>query len=240
MVSVTKKQLDLLISLQKIETRSVRIGRVMGGVSGRVESIKAELAAFEKSAGEKISALEEMRQKYRDLESEVHDNGERLKKSREYLKVVKTNKEYQVLLREIDDNEKRNSILESSMFEFLEKIEAEEENSESQAAELEQFRETKQQEISSIESETEKERKELEEIDAERIALSEKIAPNVLDLFNRTLKTSGGLALVLAFNGACGGCFMNIPHQLFIEVQKGDLKFCPQCHRMLYWQDKEA
>lgn len=238
MVSVTKEQFDILISLQKIETRFARIRSVMDGVSEKVDSLRAELEAFEKSVEEKCGELEAMRERYRNLEFEVQENADRLKKSREHLKVVKTNKEYQVLLREIDDNEKRNSALEETMIEFLEKIEAEEKNCRSLEGELEQMREEKKQEISEIETKTERERKEMAEISAERAVMADQLGPALLDRFNKTLKNSGGLALVPAYNGVCGGCFMNIPPQLYIEVQKGGLNFCPQCHRMLYWEEQ--
>jgi hypothetical protein len=38
----------------------------------------------------------------------------------------------------------------------------------------------------------------------------------------------------------CMGCHMNIPAQLFNELQRFDeLRFCPHCHRIIYWKAKE-
>jgi predicted nucleic acid-binding Zn-ribbon protein len=38
-----------------------------------------------------------------------------------------------------------------------------------------------------------------------------------------------------ANGGTCHGCFMHLPPQLFIDIQKGhQVHSCPNCHRLLY------
>jgi predicted nucleic acid-binding Zn-ribbon protein len=47
-----------------------------------------------------------------------------------------------------------------------------------------------------------------------------------------------GEAVAQGKNEVCMGCFMNIPPQLFIEVQRGDkLIKCPQCSRFLFFSE---
>jgi hypothetical protein len=42
--------------------------------------------------------------------------------------------------------------------------------------------------------------------------------------------------MVSARNETCQGCFVNVPPQMFIEVQKNNsLVRCPNCNRILYW-----
>jgi len=50
-----------------------------------------------------------------------------------------------------------------------------------------------------------------------------------------------GLAVINVKNEICMGCFMNIPPQLYIEVQReNSLILCPQCSRILYHIDVES
>jgi len=48
-----------------------------------------------------------------------------------------------------------------------------------------------------------------------------------------------GLAIVAAKDCHCEGCFMQLPPQQYIEVQRGEnLETCPSCNRILYfWED---
>jgi predicted nucleic acid-binding Zn-ribbon protein len=44
-----------------------------------------------------------------------------------------------------------------------------------------------------------------------------------------------GQAVARISNETCMGCFMNVPPQLCIEVQRGkQMISCPQCSRILY------
>ncbi len=48
-----------------------------------------------------------------------------------------------------------------------------------------------------------------------------------------------GLAIVAAKNCHCEGCFMQLPPQQYIEVQRGEnMETCPSCNRILFfWED---
>ena len=45
-----------------------------------------------------------------------------------------------------------------------------------------------------------------------------------------------GLAVAPVQNGTCQGCNMNIPPQLFNQLQRGDsIELCATCNRIIYW-----
>ncbi len=47
----------------------------------------------------------------------------------------------------------------------------------------------------------------------------------------------GGLAVVEVRAGTCQGCHMNVPPQLFNQIQRNEqVILCPNCQRMLYWR----
>ena len=47
------------------------------------------------------------------------------------------------------------------------------------------------------------------------------------------------MAIVDVKMQVCQGCNMNIPPQMYNELQRGiSLKYCPSCERIIYWQDE--
>jgi len=51
-------------------------------------------------------------------------------------------------------------------------------------------------------------------------------------------KKADGIAIVPVFATVCRGCNVNIPPQMYNELQRVDrLKNCPNCERIIYWDD---
>ena len=47
----------------------------------------------------------------------------------------------------------------------------------------------------------------------------------------------GGLAVVEIREGACQGCRIRVPPQLFNEIQRNEhVILCPSCQRILFWR----
>lgn len=239
MASITKEELDILIKLQAVETESVKIRKILDGVDNEINLRKKKLLTAEKEFGVNDSELDELKSIYKTFEDEVQERDNRLKKSEEYLKIVTTNHEYQTLLREIDDNKKKNSEVESLMIESLQNIEVKEKEVLEKKSAFDEISRQVEVEIAEIEKSTVNEKKELSIIHQKRDEIAKQLPARLLSRFNKMLEQSAGLAIVPATNGTCGGCFMNVPPQKFIEIQRGDsLNFCPQCHRMLYYKEE--
>jgi hypothetical protein len=70
-------------------------------------------------------------------------------------------------------------------------------------------------------------------------AVQAELAPEVLRTFAKIKKLSpDGKALARARDSVCLGCHMNIPPQVYNELQRFDsLKLCPFCNRILYWDN---
>ena len=77
-------------------------------------------------------------------------------------------------------------------------------------------------------------------IDAEKVErnqLAAKVRPEVLKRYS-TIRIRRGLAVVPVVRGACQGCHMKIPPQLFNQLQRGNsVEACPTCYRIIYWDE---
>jgi predicted nucleic acid-binding Zn-ribbon protein len=64
------------------------------------------------------------------------------------------------------------------------------------------------------------------------------VDPSILNIYDRLKTRLGGQALASVENATCSACNMNIPPQMYNELQRMDsLKFCPNCDRLIYWKN---
>lgn len=233
-----RKKLESLLELQKVEIEIDRLNDLVSSVSERLSNLDAKAASFQEAYDNETTAMDLLKKKYRSLESDVQTNETQAAKSEEKLSVVKTNKEYQALLKEIEDIKEKNIAIEDDMLECLEQMEA----TEIVLAEKKDKLQELQIEVSSakkmILQEDEENRKQLEESELLRDRLHKEVDAGLMADYLRVKQLIKVSAVVPVIQAVCQGCHMNIPPQMFIELQRGDqLKFCPHCDRIIFWND---
>jgi predicted nucleic acid-binding Zn-ribbon protein len=240
MSDVTKEQILSLVNLQRIEIEISSIKTKIGNVDQRLEKFDENLHDFKQMIEEQESVINELNQRYRSYESDVRMNLDRIKKSEAKLSSVKTNKEYQAFLKEIDDLKDKNSKLEDIMIEFLDRIEDAENTLNAKMTEYSELQARLNNEKETIQKETEAGKRQLENLDEERNAVAAGIDAALLATYNKVKSIQGDSIAIAAVNNAvCQGCNMNIPPQMYNELQRGDsLKKCPICDRIIYWKDE--
>lgn len=235
-----KKEIETLVRLQQIELEMIRLQQEVDKVENEKKGLAARLAAFESALEADRLALAQVQQQCTDLEQEIQVVNDRIIKSNETLRMVKTNKEYQVLLREVDDNKKRKNGLEDHVLTLYEQREAAEirlKETEAQYLELKQQILAEQAKIDEL---TMDDREQLAELEEQQRSIGESLNPVLLNRFRRIARMNQGQAVARISDETCMGCFMNVPPQLCIEVQRGNQMIsCPQCSRILYHIDEE-
>jgi len=236
-----KQDIETLVRLQEIESEILRLQSVIQKVEKEKIALASRLNAFKTDLDTSLQALEEIQQKCTDAEQEIKTVDDRIIKSNETLRMVKTNKEYQVLLREVDDNKKRKDALESQLLEFYdqrETMQARVKESEQQFVQLEQQIKAEQAEI---DKKTVDDRELLAESLEQQKKIGQDLDPALMTRFRKVSRMNQGQAVAQVRNESCMGCFMNVPPQLCIEVQRGNqLISCPQCSRILYHVNDDA
>ena len=164
-------------------------------------------------------------------------NLSKIQKSQDRLRSVKTNKEYQSMLKEIDDIRAINSEIEDKMIECLDKMESVEEFLSGKQDELKTLEDSVNQEKASIQAESEAGRKQLAELREEWNKISGEVSTRLLNTY-KMVRDKRGTAIVAVNNSVCQGCHLNIPPQMYNELQRCDsLTFCPHCQRIVYWKE---
>jgi predicted nucleic acid-binding Zn-ribbon protein len=230
-----REQLSILVRLQAIDSDIQKIEKRLGKVDGELAALDSELEDFESSLNEKVSIGEEHHKTFRSLESDTNMNLPKISKSKEKLSSVKTNREYQSLLKEIEDLKTVNSKIEDQMLEILEQTEQSEVQLEEKTKELKSIKVRVASDKVDITKTAEDDRKRLAVLQGDFQALLDTINPDILKAFTSVRSRIGKLAIAKVENAVCAGCHMNIPPQMYIELQRFEsLMYCPQCQRIIY------
>ena len=235
-----KQQVDLLVELQQIDSERKRIETKKHDLPVELERLKTTLRDFEEKVEEERKKIEDLYERHRLKENELKKGNETLKKTKSRLFEVKTNKEYQALLKEIEVVNGRNDELESEIINVLEAIDTVKEQLEQEEKEYTVFRSECESDIGKIEEE-------LNSIDSVLITIQKKygdvkelIHADHLRRYDIIKQKRNNRAVVPVWKEICGGCHMNIPPQMYNNLQKyEELMLCPHCNRIIYWDNRD-
>ncbi|MFW6011737.1 MAG: zinc ribbon domain-containing protein [Desulfosalsimonas sp.] len=235
MISITKQQLELLIALQENERRASALQAELSRLPEKKAALEADLDAWDQEIQEKQKHVDALKKDYRARENELELNQSRIKKRQVQLNSVKTNREYQSLLKEIDEIRAANSRMEDASLQCLDDIDS----LEKQLAEKKQAYETLKKKIGEQKQALDENAGELEEkirqLKLETGEIVEKLDPGLVKQYRQVRNQCGGVGLVQVENAVCRGCHLNIPPQMYNELHRGnELKMCPHCHRLIY------
>ncbi len=232
-----KEQLELLWELQKIDLDLQGIqeekDRYPNEMKKLEEKQKLEKERIQKEK-EKVESLDKTR---RQKEGQLNSEQEKIKRTEGKMFEIKTNKEYQALLIEIDAMKEASSRMEEEILQVMDEIE-----------EVKKDLSKREKEAKGTLEKIEGERKKLQEKmthdenawskqTERRDVLSKQIEPKLLKLYHMLKEKRQGLGMVGVKRETCQGCFVHVPPQMFIEVQKTNtLIRCPNCNRILYWE----
>jgi predicted nucleic acid-binding Zn-ribbon protein len=187
---------------------------------------------------EKIEAAEMRR---RELEAELSDELSRLKERQSKMMQVQTNREYQSLLKEIEDGKKNNKEREENVVQLMEVAEADAKIMNEQAATIEEEKKALEEESKSAQKFATAIEKKKARIMKKRKSKAKEVNTPLLRKYDMLRERRNGKAVVQVIKGVCQGCFMSIPPQQFNDIMKGDRMFnCPTCQRILYHQPEES
>ena len=236
-----KKQLQLLWKLQTLEQQIEEAQRKKAAYPLELERLQALLRAQEEEEEEEKRRIEDIEKKRISMEGELELENERIKHSQLKLLEIKTNKEYQALLKEIEIGKEHNSQREEEIIRLLDEIDQLKADYVHTVERAHKERGTIEQETTTIKDQMEKVEHDIGHWHKTREEIIKETDPNLLKQYNTLKEKRNGVAIVLVKNEGCQGCYVNIPPQMYNEVQKNnEIILCPNCHRILYWENKDV
>ena len=224
------------MSLQAIDRELRELEQTLSSIAGKVDSLRqetdscrAELARLTEE--ERQNALERRR-----LEKEFAEGEARVRNKRMRMNQVRSDKESLAVTHELDALRENNQRLESELLALMEaegpraaRLQALAALIEGKAAELAAAEKDIAAQVGDLTVSIAKQK-------VDRDLMSRDIAPPLLQRYEVIFSRRGGVAVSEARDGACQGCRMRLPPQLFNEIQKHlQVHFCPNCQRILYF-----
>ncbi len=233
-------KMKILIDLQDCDTRIREVQRKIEEGPIRIRALKDGLRDVAEEEREGADQLEAIKRKRRQLEQDIDDFETRIEKSKIKLSNIKSNKEYQAALKEIDELGAQKSLSEDRVLELMEEIERLEKRSVILREKRVAMEKEADLEEKKIEKEMEVFQNTLDELEREREHYCQAIDRDLLEKYNFLMKHKGGFAVSPVVRGVCQSCHMGIPPQKFNELKRCDmLMTCPHCSRIIYWGENE-
>lgn len=233
-----KNQIALLIEIQKIDQEVRTLNTKKQTLPEKAAELDESFRSGKERIDEERTGLEGLSKLHREKESELKAGQEKLRKARERLHEVKTNKEYQAMLTEIETIEKTNGKIEEEILLLYDRIDERKGALKTHEKEFEAVRATYETERRKIEAEMASLDGALQEQKARFDTLIGDLEPDLRRRYEMIKVRRNGVAVVAVRKGVCCGCNMNLPPQLYNELQRSDqIHCCPNCNRLLYWDE---
>lgn len=233
------QKIRLLLILQSYDQLIRQKRQRLNSWPDLVKELDNELTAHNQELERAMKALNETKSRRKELEAKVSELELKIKKRYMQLYEVKSNRDYQEMLLEIDELKGMKNKLEDQVLELMEATE----EMELKVKEVKKSVALKQKEVEERKEALKKEMDEitvsLKRMEGERDSLKGEVEPGLFSMYSRLMELKGA-ALSPVIKGVCQLCHMSIPPQKFIELLKCQtLMSCPNCERIIYWGEDE-
>jgi len=208
-------QLQPLVDLQALDLRIMDIKEKQKKIPHLIETAEAPLRSAAQQLKDMTTSGETLVKERRDRERDLEIHEAQVEKLRARLTELKTNKEYQAHLFEIEMANKKKGEIEEQILTLMERVEKGQQ-------------ETKQAQTRAKE--------------AERLFVQKRskagalLDKTILVRYTKLKAARKELAVAPVRDGTCFGCRLQLPPQLVAEVKRSDqLQTCTYCQRILYW-----
>lgn len=235
------KEIEQLTELQVIDQEIAKLDAENDAKQAELREREIIFEERESSINELKEKIETAEQRRRELDAELSDELSRLKERQSKMMQVQTNREYQSLLKEIEDGKKSNKEREEEIVELMEVAEADTKIMTEQASTSEEEKKALAKEAKEAQKFAAAIEKQKKGIVKKRTTMAKKVKAGSLRKYDMLRERRNGKAVVPVIKGVCQGCFMSIPPQQFNDILKGDRMLnCPTCQRILYHQPENS
>lgn len=232
------EKLNALLMIQSIDTKFDNISREKEETPKEIEKLRKGLGLLDSAVEQNLSTVEELKKERRKVERELEEIDLKLKKSKLRLNEVKSNREYQAVLKEIEDLKDLTFQKEETVIKWMEEIEIQEKKCADNTVRREESQEEYKSKEKAFSQRIRELDKEVQSLNEKRVQLSPNLDEDLLRRYNGLRSHLKGRVVVPVIEGVCQECHLGIPPQQYNELIKGDsLQSCPHCSRIIYWGD---
>ena len=227
---------EKLLVVQDRDRKIKRLEQEIHDLPARKKLIEAQLDAFQKAHDDAEDNIRKKSLEQKDLEAQVEQHEERIRKFRQQQMDVKNNDDYKAFEHQIETVRQEILTIEERDLVLMEELEALENIRDEKAAALKDEQKVVDGELELFRQRSANIETELKEVQADRARLAADVDPDWLSRYDRIFQHVGDYALVEVESNTCGGCHMKLPPQAAHDARRlDDMTLCMYCGRLLYY-----
>lgn len=230
-------KLSPLLELQKLDLRIMEISDTRRKIPDLLHTAEAPLRDTSNLLNETKTAVEAAVKERRSHEKDLEAHEAQTEKMKSHAASLKTNKEYQAHLFELDLANKKRGDFEEKILVCMDKIDQLQRTVKEAEGKKKALEAAFAQEKKVLDEQDRALAAELSQVEALYRTAAARVERSLLDRYMQIKASRKDQPLAAVRDGICTGCRLQIPPQLIAQVKRSDdLHVCPYCRRMLYWE----
>jgi len=239
-------RLEALLELQDIELQIVDIRRQLAVKERRVRDQAGKLSALQASNEAARHEIQRSQAEFDELDVDIKGRSAHISRLREHLNTVRTNKEYAVVLAQMNNEKADVSRLESRALEMMERVEARKQLLAEQRAQEQAEQAKLDERTAELEQARQSFGPRLSQLERQREAAAAKIDAEALALFRRLSERYDGEIMAEVVRPSprrdefvCAGCNMALRTEVANALRiRDEILTCKNCGRILYLRNE--
>lgn len=238
---VAADNLESLLKLQVIDYDLGELERSKEYLPDMMKTLSKEIEEVDRNLHEDSETLAQAQMDQKNIDLEVKTKEADLQKYQQQMMAIKTNKEYDALVAEIDSIKHTISDGETKLLEKMETIERLEPEISGLREKKIQVDENNSRQLKILQEKIDSIDDKVSAKDAERQEVLSMIPRATLSTYERVRRGRGGVVVIIVRKRACGSCFKALTAKKVQEIKRRDrLNTCDSCGCILYWDDDES
>lgn len=238
---VMPNDLELLLKLQIIDYDLGELERSKEYLPDMMDNLRNEIEETKTKLDACTTEFDTKKVSVKTLELEIASKEADLQKYQQQMMSIKTNKEYDALVAQIDAIKLNISNQETELLTNEERISELEKEISEQNEKSDKAQETNSKQLSILQNKIDSIGDTMAAKENERNKISKEIPRPTRSIYERVRKGKGGTAVVMVKKRACGSCYKALTPRKVQEIKKGDrIHTCENCGRLLFWDQEES
>tara|TARA_B100000315_G_C14429667_1_gene519531 strand:+ start:73 stop:798 length:726 start_codon:yes stop_codon:yes gene_type:complete len=231
-----KEEIIKIVQLQEIDSKIYQMQEKKDSKFPiELKTLESEFEQKKLNLSDAEEKLKEMQLKKKDTELELATKEENARKAQGHLYQLKTNKEYQAKLNEINSLKADISVAEEEVLKILDGVDAAKKEVATQKEKLSQDEKAFKDAQGAISNHVKDLDAQIKNLQEKRQQFTDGVDKEIISKYEQLLQTRQGLAVVPVQNSNCRSCHLRVTHQKVNEIKMFDkLVFCENCVRILY------
>jgi uncharacterized protein len=236
-----QSDLELLLKLQVIDYDLGELERSKEYLPDMMGNLHREIRETQGKLQETRELLQQAQLKQKNLELEIKTKESDLTRYQQQMMTIKTNKEYDALVAEIDSIKSTITTRETELLETIESIATLEKEVTGLQDKDSQIAENNSKQLAILQEKVDSIGAKVAEKETERQTVINSVSRPTLMIYERIRRGKGGSVVVVVKKRACSSCYKALTAKKVQEIKRNDrIETCDNCGCLLYWDEGES